>query len=646
MIRPSNSPFSSPVLLVKKTNGTWRFCVDYRALNNITVKDKYPIPVIDELLDELHGARFFSKFDLRAGYHQIRVQEEDIPKTAFRTHEGHYEFVVMLFGLTNAPATFQSLMNDLFRPYLRKFILVFFDDILVYSKTWKDHLLHLQIVFHIFATNQLFAKASKCQFGVPQVRYLGHIITASGVSVDPDKVQVVVAWPTPSTARGVRGFLGLVDYYRKLIRNFGSMAASLTILLTKEKFCWNSEAAAAFQQLKTALTTPPTLCLPDFSQRFVIECDASGVEIGTVLTQHNQPVAFFSEALKGSTLALSTYEKEMLAIVKAVRKWRSYLLGKPFTVRTDHKILKYLLEQRITTPAQSRWIPKLLGYDYIIEYKRGSENQAADSLSRQGELQFLSISVPHANWWPNLRKEVRQDPFYASLVHKKIFHKLIQKDGVWFLDGRVYLSPTSTLIPLILADSHSSPVGGHFVFYKTLHRITQSFTWLKMRQHVKEFWQNYEICQQYKTDCMKSGGLLQPLPIPTRMWADISMDFIEGLPVSNGYSVIMVVVDRLTKYGHFIPFKHPFTAATVAKTFVTNVVRLHGIPTSIISDRDKVFLSSFWQTLFRMQGTHLCMSSSYHPQTDRQSEIVNRTLEQYLRCFAGKQPRKWVEWIP
>ena len=351
LIRLSNSPFSSPVLLVKKTDGTWRFCVDYRALNNITVKDKYPIPMIDELLDELHGARFFSKFDLRAGYHQIRVQEEDIPKTAFRTHEGHYEFVVMPFGLTNAPTTFQSLMNDLFRPYLRKFILVFFDDILVYSKTWKDHLLHLQIVFHIFATNQLFAKASKCQFGVPQVRYLGHIITASGVSVEPDKVQAVVAWPTPSTARGVRGFLGLAGYYRKFIRNFRSMAAPLTILLTKEKFCWNSEAATTFQQLKTALTTPPALCLPDFSQRFVIECDASGVGIGAVLTQHNQPVAFFSEALKGSALALSTYEKEMLAIVKAVRKRRPYLLGKPFTVRTDHKSLKYLLEQRITTSA-------------------------------------------------------------------------------------------------------------------------------------------------------------------------------------------------------------------------------------------------------------------------------------------------------
>ena len=646
LIRPSNSPFSSPVLLVKKADGTWRFCVDYRALNKITVKDKYPIPVIDELLDELHGAKFYSKLDLRSGYHQIRVHEEDIQKTAFRTHEGHYEFLVMPFGLTNAPATFQSLMNDLFRPYLRRFILVFFDDILVYSQSWEDHLSHLQTVFTILQSNQLFAKESKCHFGVQQVKYLGHIITEGGVSVDPDKVQAVVAWPTPTTARGVRGFLGLAGYYRKFIRHFGSIAAPLTKLLTKEKFQWSSEAEAAFHQLKHALTTPPTLRLPDFSQQFVIECDASGVGLGAILTQQNQPIAYFSKALKGSALALSTYEKEMLAIIEAIRKWRPYLLGRRFIVRTDHQSLKYLLEQRITTPAQSRWIPKLLGYDYAIEYKKGPENQAADSLSRMGELQFLSISIPHADWWPKLQQEVREDPFYASLASRRDTHKLTLRDGVWFQNGKVFLSPNSTLIPLILTDSHSSPIGGHFGFHKTLHRIGQSFIWPKMRQAVKDFLNTCEVCQQYKVDCMKPAGLLQPLPIPTQSWIDVSMDFIEGLPMANGYSVIMVVVDRLTKYAHFVPMKHPFSAASVARAFVTNVVRLHGVPTSIVSDRDKVFTSNFWQALFRLQGTKLCMSSSYHPQTDGQSEVVNRTLEQYLRCFAGSQPKKWVEWIP
>ncbi|XP_052299962.1 uncharacterized protein LOC127903656 [Citrus sinensis] len=367
LVRPSSNPFLSPVLLVKKADGSWRFCVDYRALNTITVKDKYPIPVIDELLDELHGAKFFSKLDLRAGYHQIRVKEEDVSKIAFRTHEGHYEFLVMPFGLTNAPATFQSLMNDLFRPYLRR--------------TWEDHLSHLRQVLDILSTNSLFAKESKCQFGVLQVEYLGHIISEKGVAVDPVKIQTVIDWPTPTTTKGVRGFLGLAGYYRKFIRNFGCIAAPLTRLLTKEGFHWNKDAVAAFDQLKTALTSPHVLRLPDFSQRFVIECDASGIGIGAILSQQNRPVAYFSEALKGSALALSTYEKKMLAIVKSIRKWRPYLLGKPFTIRTDQKSIKYLLEQRITTPAQTRWLLKILGYDYEIEYKRGAENQGANSLS-------------------------------------------------------------------------------------------------------------------------------------------------------------------------------------------------------------------------------------------------------------------------
>jgi len=473
--------------------------------------------VIDELLDELHGAKFFSKLDLRSGYHQIRVKEDDIPKTAFRTHERHYKCIVMPFGLTNAPATFQSLMNDLFRPYIRQFILVFFDYILVYSKSWEDHLTHLQLVLIILVANQLFAKESKCHFGVQQVKYLGHSINKDGVSIDPDKIQTVVAWPTPTTAREVRGFLGLAGYYRKFIRHFGSMAAPITKLLTKEKFHWTDTTEAAFNQLKQALMTLPTLCLPDFSQPFVVECDASRLGIGVVLTQNSHLVAYFSAALKGTSLTLSTYEKEMLAIVKAIWKWRHYLLGKPFIVRTDHKSLKYLLEQRIATPAQTRWLPKLLGYDYTIEYKKGVENQAADSLSRIGEVYFLSISVPHADWWPQLQMKVKQDPFYASYTSKNTSQLMTLRDGVWFHNDRVFLSPTSSLIPLILADSHSSPVGGHFGFHKTLSRISHSFFWPKLRQTVKEYLQMCAVCQQCKSDCMKPAGLLQPLPILTQI---------------------------------------------------------------------------------------------------------------------------------
>ncbi|KAJ0885707.1 putative nucleotidyltransferase, Ribonuclease H [Helianthus annuus] len=649
LIRPSHSPFSSPVLLVKKSDGTWRFCVDYRALNDITVKDKYPIPMIDELLDELHGANIFSKLDLRSGYHQIRVRETDIPKTAFRTHDGHYEFVVMPFGLTNAPATFQCLMNDIFRPYLRKFILVFFDDILIYSRSLNDHLDHLRTVLGLLIANHLFAKLSKCCFGVTKVNYLDHVISSGGVAVETAKVQAVLSWPTPTNAKGVRGFLGLAGYYRKFIKGFGSMAAPLHKLVGKVPFNWDEKAEAAFQALKVALTTTPTLALPDWSHPFTVECDASGVGIGAVLTQHGRPLAYFSASLKGTMLSWSTYEKEMLAIVKAVRKWRHYLLGRPFVVKTDHVNLKYLLEQRITTPAQSRWLPKLLGFDYKIEHKSGNLNRGADALSRKPEFHFLGVSHPCSTVWAVIQEEVQSDSFYSNLPSSlpvTVKGNIRERDGVWFRDDAVLLSSKSPLLSTVLAMCHSSPEGGHFGFHKTFAKVKHNFWWVGMKEFVKKYIKECHTCQRAKTDSLQPAGLLQPLPVPERVWEDISMDFVEGLPVSNGFTVVMVVVDRLSKYAHFVPMRHPFNATTVAREFVANVVRLHGIPSTIVSDRDKIFISSFWQALFKLQGSVLCMSSSYHPQSDGQTEVVNRILEQYLRCFVCDKPKKWVDWLP
>nr|GEW21989.1 retrotransposable element Tf2 [Tanacetum cinerariifolium] len=494
LIRPSHDPFSSPVLLVKKSDGTWRFCVDYRALNDITVKDKYPIPTIDELLDELYGAKVFSKLDLWSGCHQIRLREGDIHKTAFR-----------------------------------------------------------------------------------------HVINSNGVSVEAAKVEAVLSWPVPTNAKGVRGFLRLAGYYRKFIKGFGSIAAPLHKLVGKGPFVWDEAANKTFELLKIALTTTSTLGLRDWSKPFTIECDASGVGIGAVLTQNGKSFASFSAHLKGTMLSWSTYEKEMLAVVKAVHD------------------------------CQSSWgIRRELVIEELMP--------CLDVLS--SSLWLFRIHVP---------------PY--GLIFKK-------RDGVWFRDGAILLSPSSPLLPTILDLGHLSPEGCHFGLHKTVAKIRTNFWWVGLKASVKTYLKECQICQRFKSDSMQPTGLLQPLPIPERVWEDISMDFIEGLPISNGFSVIMVVVDRLSKYAHFIPLRHLFTAATVAREFVNSIVRLHGFPSTMVSDRDKIFISSFCQPLFKLQGTVLYMSSSYHPQTNGQTEVVNRTLKQYLRCFTGDRPKKWNEWLP
>ena len=648
VIRSSTSPYSSPVILVKKHDGSWRLCIDYRALNQITIKDKFPIPVIDELLDELHGARYFSKLDLRSGYHQIRMYPEDIPKTAFRTHQGHYEFLVMPFGLTNAPSTFQSLMNEIFKQHLRKFVLVFFDDILIYSRNGEEHLKHVSEVLSILRKHKLYAKKEKCQFGQDQIQYLGHVISTEGVAVDPEKVCAMVEWPKPKTLKALRGFLGLTGYYRKFIQGYGKIAGPLTSMLKKDSFIWSLEAEKAFEQLKQTMTQAPVLALPDFTKPFIVECDASGTGIGGVLMQNQKPIAFISQALQGRNLAMSTYDKEMLALVLAVQKWRPYLMGRKFIIRTDHKSLKYLWEQKITTIAQQRWLSKLMGYDFVIEYKRGSENLVADALSRRedtGELKAISQPVP--SWIEPIKEEVQTIPELQRLVMLCQEGEAVGpwqfREGILFFKDRIYLWEKSSLIATILEEIHA---GAHEGYQKTVQRIRSIFYWKGMKTRVKEFIRQCDICQRHKVDNLSPAGLLQPLPIPTQVWSDISMDFIDGLPTSQGKTTIFVVVDRLSKYAHFIPISHPYTAVSVAQVFFEQIFRLHGMPQSIVCDRDVTFTSVFWKELFRLQGTNFNFSSSYHPQTDGQTEVVNQTLEMYLRCFTSSRPKEWARWIP
>lgn len=424
IIKPSSSPFASPVLLVKKKDGTWRFCVDYRGLNDITVKNKYPMLVVDELLDELSGAQWFTKLDLRSGYHQIRLVQQDEHKTTFKTHQELYEFRVMPFGLTNAPASFQGLMNTIFDKMIRRNVLVFVDDILVYSKTLEEHVQHLREVFAVLQQHKLFVKASKCSFAKQQLEYLGHIIGAQGVATDPSEVHAVQDWLVPRNLKQLRGFLGLTSYYRKFIKNYGIMTRPLTALLKKGvPFKWAELQQQAFSQVKWAMVQAPVLALPDFSQEFIVETDACDKGIGAVLLQNGHPIAYLSKALGVKAQALFTYEKECLAILMAVNKWRAYLQNNEFVIQTNHKSLTHLGEQKLTTSMQHKAFIKLMGLQYKIRYKQGAENRVADALSRRDADEELSaISVGRPKWLESVVDWYDQDEEAKQLLAQLIIN--------------------------------------------------------------------------------------------------------------------------------------------------------------------------------------------------------------------------------
>ncbi|XP_060182450.1 uncharacterized protein LOC132612133 [Lycium barbarum] len=346
-IRPSVSPWGAPVLFVRKKDGSLRMCIDYRQLNKVTIKNRYPLPRIDDLFDQLQGAQCYSKIDLRSGYHQLKVKEVDIPKTAFRTRYGHFEFLVMSFGLTIAPAAFMDLMNRVFKPYLDLFVIVFIDDILVYSRNEAEHAEHLRIVLQTLKERELFAKFSKCEFWLKSVTFLGHVISGEGVRVDSQKIDAVKSWPRPASVSDIRSFLGLAGYYRRFVEGFSSISAPLTKLTRKKiKFQWSDACERSFEELKKRLTSAPVLTLPEGTEGFVVYCDASGVGLGCVLMQHGKVVAYASRQLKVHERNYPTHDLELAAVVFALKIWRHYLYGVHVDIFTDHKSLQYIFKQR------------------------------------------------------------------------------------------------------------------------------------------------------------------------------------------------------------------------------------------------------------------------------------------------------------
>lgn len=731
-IEPSNSPYGSPILFVGKKDGSLRLCCDFRKENAQTQKARFPLPRIDQLLDQLKGAQVFSSLDLQAGFHQILISPEDVPKTAFTTPFGHYHWRVMPFGCANAPSTFQSVMNKIFQPLLGKGVLVYMDDILVYAKTPAEHVCLLEKVLQILHENEFYAKLSKCEFELKELKYLGHIVGSEGIKVNPSKVSAVQDWPIPTSAKDVRSFLGLSNYFRKFIQGYATLVAPLTHLTRKNVLwtphTWNDACQTAFDGIKQALVQAPVLALPDFGQPFTMEviCDASTAGIGAVLTQDGKALAYESKKLTDAEKKWTTTEQELWAVVHALHVWRCYLEGLPFTVVTDHNPNIYFQTQPNLSRRQARWSEYLQRFDFKWEYRPGRTN-VADPLSRNTAVVLNSImlkgvttrlqtrsasaAAPQAPTGPRSRKRrasaavgvpaTQADPLvwdatarepvdspekdvtigasaaspvpllkavgapvasdgdvvrlmqqgYANdpwFVHTTNTSLLSFKDGLWWRGQQVVVPDVHGLRQEILHELHDAPYSGHPGVSKTLRSVQRMYWWPALRADITKYVHTCVSCQRNKASTQKPAGKLQPLPIPAAPWSSVGMDFITHLPkTATGFTAIVVFIDRLTKMVHLAPTFDTVTAEGTADLFFNNVWKHHGLPDDLVTDRGSVFTGSYFTEVLRLVGTKHNRTTAYHPQSDGQTERVNRVLEDMLRHYVGSlRHGDWDKCLP
>jgi hypothetical protein len=648
-IRESLSPCAIPALLTPKKDGSWRMCVDSRAINKISIKYRFPIPRLDDMLDVLHGATIFSKVDLRSGYHQIRLRPGDEWKTAFKTRDGLFEWLVMPFGLTNAPSTFMRVMNQVLRPFIDKFVVVYFDDILIFSRSLEDHVAHLTQVLSTLRFESFYINLKKCSFAQPSVLFLGFIISSKGITADPEKVRAILDWPIPNNIHEVRSFHGLASFYRRFVKGFSSVAAPITECTKKGAFLWTNAAQQAFDKLKKLLTEAPILRLPNFQIPFEVACDASHTGIGGVLSQQGHPIAFFSEKLNEAKRKYSTYELELYAVVQSVKHWRHYLIHIEFILFTDHDSLRHINSQRKLNAKHARWFDYLQQFTFVLKHKAGVENRVADALSRKSMLiNTLSVDVTCFADLPNTYKtDPDFGPVYLRLHNdpKPTEVEYNLHEGYLFKGTRLCI-PQSSLREFIIRELHSGGIAGHFGRDKTLNLVEDRFFWPQLRRDVQITIKHCRTCQLAKGN-KTNAGLYTPLPIPEQPWVDLSMDFVLGLPKTvRSNDSICVIVDRFSKMAHFLPCAKTFDASRVAALFFSEVVRLHGLPQLIVSDRDVKFVSYFWKTLWAKMGTKLKFSSAFHPQTDGQTEVVNRSLGNLLRCLVTDHHTTWDLLLP
>jgi transposase InsO family protein len=698
-VTPSSFSYASPILFVRKPGGGLRLCVDYRGLNSITKRDAYPLPLIEETVTRIGKAKWFTKLDIRQAFHRLRMMSPDDENlTTFATRLGNFKYQVMPFGLTNAPAYFQRFMNNKFMDMLDRFVSIYLDDILIYSDTREEHVEHIEQVLRRLRDVGLHADIKKSEFLLREVKYLGLIITQHGIKMDPEKIQTIREWEKPKSGnlQQVRRFLGFCNYYRKFIRGFSKIARPLNNLLKKGAEPWDEACDEAFERLKQAMIAEPVLMHFRVGEDIYVECDSSDTVTGGVMSQKGDdgelhPVAYFSKSMAPAERNYAIYDKELLAIVQCFEEWRPELMTAlpdlPVKVLTDHQALIYFMKTQKLSRRQARWAQFLSNFNFIVTYRPGAANGKADALTRrQNAIQrskddpnlYQTVLPPEV-----LDERVKQDCLLAPItVPEDLYDRVLaaniadqeledvrtlltnnatnekwkhgyrleecsKRDGALFYRGRLAVPAASAVD--VIQEVHCSREVGHAGHARTIEAVQRSYRAPGLSAATRRYIANCHSCRRAKPSTQKPAGLLMPLPVPERPWADIAMDFVVGLPENGGCNSILMVVDRLSKERHYIPCSTEDGGTTVEKTaemLYTHVWRLHGLPSTIVSDRGPQFASRVWKELCRLLGIKVKLSTAYHPQTDGQSERANREMERYLRTFVSFEQDDWVRLLP
>ena len=702
VIKPSSSPWASPIVLVQKKDGSVRFCVDYRKVNTLTRKDAYPLPRVDDTLDTLSGSKWFSTLDLISGYWQVEMDDKDREKTAFCTLDGLFEFKVMPFGLCNAPATFQRLMDMVLAGLQWTNCLVYLDDVIVVGRTFHEHLQNLRAVFERLRAAGLKLQPKKCHLCSPKVEFLGHIVSADGVSTDPQKIDKVANWPIPTSKREVQQFLGLANYYRRFVGNFATIAKPLHKLTEKTvKFDWNTDCQAAFEELRQRLVTAPILAFPDLNQPFILDTDASDTGVGAVLSQvddegRERVIAYASKVLSKAERRYCVTRKELLAVVVFVQHFRPYLLGRRFTLRTDHGSLTWLSQFKEPEGQLARWLERLQEFDFEIRHRPGKKHQNADALSRLpckqcgreshdhdltqgvglvdhdvGALQQSPAIVLEGKSDEEIRQMQLQDDSVGYILRAKekdqkphtgdikgksmvvrrlnqLWSRLEIHNGIlWRLyedsSGKkewLQLVLPRELREQVLQEFHAGVISGHLGEQKMLDQLKERYYWPGMTEDVKHWCQTCATCATKKTPAQKGRAPMQTVQAGYPMQV-IAVDITGPFPESEGGNLyVLVIGDYFSKWMEAFPIPDQ-EATTVAAKMVDEIYCRFSPPEQLHSDQGRQFESDLLKEICRILRITKSRTTPYHPQSDGLVERFNRTLKHMLATTLRDYPFDW-----